>query len=134
MVPSRIGIQLSDGTIQSSFHKHLGQTVALGRNLESYYDTEEKVSNLISGGDMFSCWTNKRSVLNSDPLFVDEFGPDYYSNIGFDLPPQTHQDLNEYLTYASDNNAHYAYVFSDNSWIAYKLIGESSPRLVAIDW
>ena len=133
MVPSRIGIKLSDGTIQSVFHKHLGQTVALGRNLESHYNTEENVSNLISGGDIISCWTDKRSVLNSDPVLVDEFGPDYYSNIGLDLPFQTQQDLNEYLAYASDNSAHYAYVFSDNSWIAYKLIGETSPRLIPIN-
>ena len=133
-VPSRIGIELSDGTIQSVYHHHLGYSRWLGRTLESHYDTEQKVSELISGGDMTSCWIDTRSVYGLPPIKSDEFGQDYYSNLGMNRPPQTHQNLEEYLNFSVENGSHFAYVFSEDSWSCYRIIDQPSPLLISIEY
>ena len=55
---SRIGIELQDGSILSSYHHWDGYPSWLGRILEANYNTKEKVSALIDGGDMSSCWND----------------------------------------------------------------------------
>ena len=55
---SRIGIELQDGSILSSYHHWDGYPSWLGRILETHYNTKEKVSSLIDGGDMSSCWSD----------------------------------------------------------------------------
>ena len=55
---SRIGIELQDGSILSAYHHWDGYPTWLGRILETHYNTKEKVSSLIDGGDMSSCWND----------------------------------------------------------------------------
>ena len=57
---SRIGIQLSDNSILSVYHHWDGYPQWLGRILKTHYNTKEKVTDLIDGGDMSVCWTKDR--------------------------------------------------------------------------
>ena len=51
---SRIGIELSDGSILSAYHHYDGYPSWLGRILNTQYRTKAQVASLIDGGDM-SC-------------------------------------------------------------------------------
>jgi hypothetical protein len=75
----RIGIELSDGSILSSYHHWDGYPEWLGRILKTHYNAKSLASELIDGGDMSSCWTDERwddtgvqefMVLNTTPSVV----------------------------------------------------------------
>lgn len=127
-VPSRIGIQLSDGTVKSVYHYSRGYPRMLGRTLNYYYPTENNANTLIDGGDMHHCWTNIRWSLEGN-IYLDEPAPDYYFYRGSDSPFKTHLNFEEFLNYCVEQNMFYAYIFN-NGWQCYKLLGESSPKLV----
>ena len=59
---SRIGIQLSDESILSVYHHWDGYPEWLGRMLKTHYNSRDLASELIDGGDMSSCWSDKVSV------------------------------------------------------------------------
>ncbi len=102
---SRIGIQLSDDSILSVYHHWDGYPEWLGRILNTHYNSKDKVSELIDGGDMSVCWS------------MD--GPQHYSQRGEDCPPRLDNDLCEYLL--PDNSEEYAYVFRSNQWVCYDM-------------
>ena len=80
---SRIGIELSDGSILSSYHHYDGYPEWLGRILKTHYNSKELAAELIDGGDMSSCWTEDRfSVDPTHGWKVQEYGPQYYSQRG----------------------------------------------------
>ena len=114
---SRIGLELSDGSILSAYHHWDGYPEWLGRILNTHYNTKEKVAELIDGGDMSSCWSD---ACWETKLPVGEYGPEYYSQRGEDCPPRLDSDLCEYLL--PDNSEEYAYIFTQkNEWICYNL-------------
>ena len=102
---SRIGIQLQDDSILSVYHHWDGYPSWLGRILKTHYNTKAKVSELIDGGDMSSCWG-------------DDNQPEYYSARGENCPPSL-MKLNEYLD--KNNNEEYAYIFHNNEWVCYDM-------------
>jgi hypothetical protein len=51
---SRIGIELSDGSILSSYHHYDGFPEWLGRILKTHYNAKSLVEELVDGGDMTS--------------------------------------------------------------------------------
>ena len=109
---SRIGIELSDGSILSAYHHWDGYESWLGRILKTHYNSYEKASELIDGGDMSSCWTTSRW----DTKLNEEYGPEYYSQRGEDSPPRHDKDLNEYLC----NSEEYSYIFTkEGEWVCY---------------
>ena len=113
---SRVGIELADGSVLSAYHHWDGYPEWLGRILNTHYNTKEKVSELIDGGDMSSCWTesswgNVRTDLG--------YGPEYYSARGEDCPPRLDADLCEYLL--PDNSEEFAYVFRNDEWMCYNM-------------
>ena len=57
---SRIGIELKDGSILSSYHHWDGYPEWLGRILKTHYNSREQAAELIDGGDMSCAWTNER--------------------------------------------------------------------------
>jgi hypothetical protein len=83
----------------------------LGRILKTHYNSPDKASELIDGGDMSLCWTDDRWDNSGD----GSYGPNYYSYRGDDCPPRHDENLNEYLA----NNEEYAYLFRDGEWICY---------------
>ena len=109
---SRIGIQLSDGSILSSYHHYDGYPEWLGRILTTHYNAKSLAEELIDGGDMTSCWTDERW---DDSGMKGVYGPQYYSARGENLPPSLDNTLDEYLKDGED----YAYIFKDGEWICY---------------
>ena len=130
----RIGYELTDGSIISAYHHWDSYPDWLGKTLKEQYNTQEKVTELIDGGDMSVCWTDD-SFRNSDGKIEkkSEFGPQYYSERGEDCPPRL-DTMSEYL----DKNfgEEYAYIFnSKKEWICYDMNcfdSEKSPELVEI--
>lgn len=107
----RIGIELSDGSILSSYHHWDSYPEWLGRILRTHYNSFEKASELIDGGDMSCAWTDDRWDNSAD----GSYGPQYYSQRGDDCPPRLDADLNEYLT----NGEEYWYLFTEGEWVCY---------------
>ena len=111
---SRIGIELSDGSILSAYHHWDGYPEWLGRILKTHYNSYEKASELIDGGDMSLCWNDNKE-------------PEYYSERGEDCPPRHDKNLKEYLSEGEE----YAYLYTNNEWICYDM-HEREPELVEI--
>lgn len=134
---SRIGIELNDGSILSVYHHWDGYPSWLGRILKTHYNTKEKVSELIDGGDMSCCWTKDRWTGKQLAPYVmeqkesEKYGPQYYAQRGEDCPPR-HDTLKEYL----DDGEEYAYIFTKtNDWVCYDTYqydGRKQPEIVEI--
>jgi hypothetical protein len=120
---SRIGIELSDGSILSAYHHWDGMPSWLGRILNTHYNSKELASELIDGGDMSCCWTNERwdDVKNvyggSTRSEVEEYGPQYYSQRGEECPPRLDNNIGEYLC----DGEEYAYLFRNGEWVCYNM-------------
>jgi len=101
---SRIGIELSDGSVLSAYHHWDGYPEWLGRILRTHYNSKELAAELIDGGDMSSCWN-------------DDKQPEYYSARGEDCPPRHNANLQEYLTQDSEE---FAYIYTQSEgWLCY---------------
>jgi len=109
---SRIGIELSDGSVLSAYHHWDGYPEWLGRILRTHYNSFEKASELSDGGDMSCAWTDER--WNSETK-VQEYGPQYYSQRGEDCPPRLDANVVEYLK----DGEEYAYLFRNGEWICW---------------
>lgn len=101
---SRIGIELKDGSILSAYHHWDGYPSWLGRILETHYNTKEKVSALIDGGDMSTCWDEEKQ-------------PEYYSARGENCPPRLDKDMEEFFS----DGEEYSYIFRNGNWFAYDM-------------
>ncbi len=112
---SRIGIELKNGSVLSVYHHWDGYPEWLGRILTTHYNTKDKVTELIDGGDMSSCWTEGHCDDSTD----GNYGPEYYSKRGENCPPRHDADLCEYLL--PDNSEEYAYVFRSGEWVCYNM-------------
>jgi hypothetical protein len=113
---SRIGIELSDGSVLSAYHHWDGYPEWLGRILNTHYNTKEKVAELIDGGDMSSCWTNERWSNDLLDRHKEEYGPQYYSQRGEDCPPRLDANKYEYLAEGEE----YAYIYTlKGEWVCY---------------
>jgi hypothetical protein len=121
---SRIGIELSDGSVLSAYHHWDGYPEWLGRILTTHYNSKDKVSALIDGGDMSSCWTDQRWSSEEK----HEYGAQYYSQRGEDTPPRYDQDLCEYLSEGTREEYHY--LFRNGEWVCYDLHGDVHPDIV----
>ena len=110
---SRIGIELSNGDVLSVYHHWDGYPQWLGKTLRENYNTTEKVSELIDGGDMSICWTKSRWEDDKE----HEFGPQYYSGRDEDCPPRVNT-LKEYMTdKKSGEEYHYLWSQKYSSWV-----------------
>ena len=126
---SRIGIQLKDNSVLSVYHHWDGYPQWLGRILTTHYNTKEKVSELIDGGDMSTCWTDK--VWGKDRTDGQKYGPETYADRGEDCPPSV-MTMSEYLD--KKNNEEYAYIFRDGEWVCYDMneFNDNDPELTEI--
>ena len=109
---SRIGLELSDGSILSAYHHWDGYPEWLGRILKTHYNSKELAAELIDGGDMSSAWTNagwNNETRAQGPLYYTERGD------GF-IAPRLDKDLGEYL----QNSEECSYVYTaDEGWLCY---------------
>ena len=115
---ARIGLQLEDGSILSVYHHWDGYPEWLGKTLRQHFDTRDKVSELIDGGDMSSCYTN----LGFNNESRDTTGPLYYSERGEDCPPKLIATFDDYMM-EFNAGEEYNYVFVNDEWKCYKLRG-----------
>ena len=125
---SRIGIQLPDDSILSVYCHYDGYPEFNGVKLQEYFNSYEKASELIDGGDISALWTN--AGWNNETL--SEVGPLYYSTRGEDCPPRLDQDLCDYLL--AINAEEYHYLFRNGEWVCYEMnpLGNELPKIVAI--
>jgi len=127
---SRIGIELSNGDVLSVYHHWDGYPSWLGKTLCEHYNTTEKVSELIDGGDMSLCWTKERWEDNKK----HEYGPQYYSGRGEDCPPR----VNTLMEYCTDKEMgeeyHYLWTQKHNVWTCrdMKQFQDGKPEFVDI--
>jgi hypothetical protein len=105
---SRIGIELSDGSILSAYHHWDGYPEWLGRILNTHYNSKELAAELIDGGDMSKCWGEDKK-------------PEYFSQRGDNCPPRLDATLiDDYLL--GENNEEFAYLFTRyNKWVCYDM-------------
>ena len=127
---SRIGIELSNGDVLSAYHHWDGYPQWLGKTLRENFNTTEKVSELIDGGDMSVCWTKDRW----DGKESINYGPQYYSGRGEDCPPRVNT-LVEYMT-DKESGEEYHYLWSQkySSWVCRDMhqFQEGKPEFVDI--
>ena len=110
---SRIGIELSDGSVLSAYHHSDGYPEWLGRILRTHYNNKELAAELIDGGDMSCCWTDNRWD-NSGVRGV--YGPQYYSQRGEECDPRLDANKYDYLAEGEE----YAYLYTLNGeWVCY---------------
>ena len=109
---SRIGLELSDGSVISSYCHYDGYPEFNGVKLVENFNTREKVSSLIDGGDISALWTN----LGWNNETLPETGPLYYSSRGEDCPPALDANKYDYLAEGEE----YAYIYTlNNEWVCY---------------
>ena len=114
---SRIGILLPDDSILSVYHHWDGYPEWLGVTLEEHYNTYEKASELIDGGNMSSCYSDneyddeKQQFVKRDPR------PEYYG--GDDEAPILSKNFDEFTRI--DCWQEYSYVFVKDRWVAYSI-------------
>jgi hypothetical protein len=120
---SRIGLELSDGSVLSVYHHWSGYPEWLGRILKTHYNAKSLAEELIDGGDMSVCWTDERW---DDSGVEGVYGPQYYSQRGENCPPRIDTNLIEYL----GNNEEFAYLFTNGEWVCYELY--ETPKIVEI--
>jgi hypothetical protein len=90
----------------------------LGRILRTHYNTKEKASELIDGGDMSTCWDDNNQ-------------PEYYSARGEDCPPRLDANIYDYVA----DGEEYAYLYNLNGeWVCYDRheYGNRMPEVVGI--
>ena len=112
---SRIGIQLKDDSILSVYCHWDGYPEFNGVKLIEHFNSYDKASELIDGGDISALWTNVG--WNNETL--DNLGPLYYSTRGEDLAPRLDSDLCEYLL--PDGAEEYHYLFTNGQWVCYNM-------------
>ena len=112
----RIGIELSDGSILSSYHHWDSYPEWLGRILKTHYNGKSLASELIDGGDMSSCWTDERWNDNGSAKNA-EYGPQYYSQRGENCPPRLDKNAEEFFA----DGEEYSYIFRNGEWVCYDM-------------
>ena len=116
---SRIGIQFSDNSVLSVYCHYDGYPSFNGKVLRDFYNTKEKASELINGGDMSCTWTN--AGWNNETL--PECGPLHYTSRGESLEsnaPRYDESIFDFLE--KENNEEYAYIWTvNNKWVCMKM-------------
>ena len=151
----RIGIKLTDGSILSSYHHWDSYPEWLGVKLVENFNSYDKASELIDGGDMAACYSThtwdseplKQEIIQPDGSSKFEFvkdsegnwiytkvkpeaGPQYYSERGENTPPRRDMNLAQYLS----NGEEFAYIWEEGFWCCYNLheFDDEEPEIVEI--
>ena len=114
---SRIGYVLSDDSIVSVYHHWDGYPEWLGVTLKEHYNTDEKVRELIDGGDMSSCYSDNEYDNEKQDWVKRDPSPYYYSERGEDCPPRHSQTLTELAEI--DCGEEFVYLWFMGEWNCY---------------
>ena len=110
---SRIGLELSDGSILSVYCHWDGYPEFNGVKLQEHFNSYDAAAELIDGGDVSALWTN----VGWNNEVLQTTGPLYYSSRGEGSYPRVDANLNEYLS----DGEEYAYLFKDGEWVCYNM-------------
>ena len=113
---SRIGYVLSDDSIVNVYHHWDGYPEWLGVTLEEQYNTDEKVKELIDGGNMSSCYSDSEYDKELEKFVEVDPRPSYYG--GDDEAPVLSKNLDEMAKI--DCGAEFLYVWLKGKWYAYE--------------
>ena len=116
---SRIGYVLSDDSIVSVYHHWDGYPEWLGVTLREHYNTDEKVRELIDGGDMSSCYSDNEYDEEKQEFVKGDPRPVYYSERGEDCPPRHSQTLSELAEI--DCGEEFVYLWFMGEWNCYAI-------------
>jgi hypothetical protein len=125
----RAGLELSDGSVLSIYSHWDGYPEFSGRILKTHYNTQEKVSSLIDGGDVSCLWTDKN--WNGNEWTDCKYKALTYAERGEDCPPRLDPSVDMYLEYGEE----YAYLFKNGEWICYHMHqfeNDKNPEIVEI--
>jgi hypothetical protein len=132
---SRIGIELKDHSVVSTYCHYDGYPEHNGKILTNLYTTKEQVSNLIDGGSMSSLhtshvWETKALRNEANEIITDSAGnwmyeptrpnqPLYHTERGEEIEV-SHANFNEFIS--GNSGEEYAYLFTrNNQWKCYKI-------------
>ena len=114
---SRIGILLPDDSILSVYHHFDGYPEWLGVTLEEHFNTFEKASELIDGGNMSSCYSDNEYDDETQEFVKRDPRPEYYG--GDEEAPILSKNFDEFTRI--DCWQEYSYVFVKDRWVAYSI-------------
>ena len=114
---ARIGIQLPDDSILSVYHHFDGYPEGLGVKLKEHYNTYEKASELIDGGNMSSCYSDNEYDDETQEFVKRDPRPEYYG--GDEEAPILSKNFDEFTRI--DCWQEYSYVFVKDRWVAYSI-------------
>ena len=110
---SRIGLLLETGHVLSVYHHWDGYPEWLGVTLKEKFNTYDKISELIDGGDISCCDSDSDWDLKDCEPHVQ-----YYNDRGEHTEPKLHENIDDYFSIGEE----YAYVFTlDHEWECYAI-------------
>lgn len=123
IVGTRARIAFTDRSAKvftSAYHHWDGYPSWLGAKLQEHYGNRVKATELVAGGDMSSCWTNKRWQKTGSEIEVSDYGPQYYSDRGEIADAEVCLGLQKLLELCEETDAEYLYVYKPYSgWKCY---------------
>ena len=114
---ARIGILLPDDSILSVYHHWDGYPEWLGVTLKEHYNTYEKASALIDGGNMASCWSDSEYDAKTGDYIDVEPRATYYG--GDKEAPILSKNFDEFTRI--DCWQEFSYVFVKDRWEGYAI-------------
>ena len=116
---ARLGYVLSDDSIVSVYHHWDGYPEWLGVTLNTHYNEDSKVRELIDGGNMSSCYSDNEFDYEKQEFVKVDPRPSYYSERGEDCPPRHSQTLSELAEI--DCGEEFVYLWFMNTWNCYAI-------------
>ena len=130
---ARIGILLPDDSILSVYHHFDGYPEGLGGKLKEHYNTYEKASELIDGGNMSNCWSDSKfNVETGEFTPIADPKPTYYG--GDDEAPILSKNFDDFSRI--DCRQEYSYVFVKDRWEGYAIshkMDENYEEIVSVN-
>ena len=115
---ARIGILLPDDSILSVYHLWDGYPEWLGVKLREHYNTYEKASELIDGGNMSNCYYDEKYDVETNTYTkIDNPKPNYYG--GDDEAPILSKNFDDFTRI--DSWQEYSYIFVKDRWEGYAI-------------
>ena len=129
---SRIGILLPDDSILSVYHHWDGYPEWLGVKLKEHYNTYEKASELIDGGNMGNCYSDNEYNAETGEFEKIEPRATYYG--GEEEAPILSKNFDEFTRI--DCWQEYSYVFVKDRWEGYAIshkMDENYEEIVSVN-
>lgn len=120
----KIGKREKDGTIRAIYCFHYGHPGSVGKILNSYYNTSEKINTLLSFGDLSILGIQPKAMEATNMSLLgfadtnDEGFPIFCHRAAINEPAEKFKNRNSYLN--SFGDASYYYIFENNNWTSIK--------------